>query len=164
MCNGFRYDGSATFADQKRLDAGRAQASMAVALSGGGQYALALKKGGGKPALALLDRIARLARRAEAQGGRVILLLPPLMPGMEQALDRTSHSGARLRATKHAIEKWAGRERVQLLDAGRSESYGCTVDEFIDPHHALPGCYRKAFTRYFQDRPHILTAVTAGSR
>ena len=99
-----------------------------------------------------------------AQGGRVVLLLPPLMPGMEVGLARTEHSGALLRATKEALESWSTRERLPLLDAGRSERFGCTVDEFIDPHHALPGCYRKAFTRFFQDHPHILAVVRAGSR
>jgi len=164
MCNGFRYDGSATFADQKRLDAGRARTSLALALSGGGQYALALKKGRGGPAPVMLDRLARLARDIEGQGGAVLLLLPPLMPGMEEALARTEHSGAWLRATKDALETWSAREKIALLDAGRSERYGCVAAEFIDPHHALPECYRKAFTRFFLDHPRILAAATARSR
>src|SRR4029079_11199744 len=45
MCNGFRYDGSATFADQKRLDTARAQALLATAASGSEQYAQALRRG-----------------------------------------------------------------------------------------------------------------------
>jgi hypothetical protein len=145
LCNGFRYDGSATFADQKRLEAGRAAAVLAAAASGSGQYAAALRKGGGAPNAALLDRLARLARDAEARGTRLLVLLPPLAPGMQDALGRTAHSGAFLRSTLDRLHAWAARERVALLDAGASERYGCTMDEFIDPHHALPGCYRRIF-------------------
>lgn len=163
-CNGFRYDGSATFADQKRLDAGRERAALATAVSGAGQYALALKKGGGEPSAALLDGLARLARRVEAQGGALLLLMPPLMPGMEQGLAASAHSGALLRATKAAIESWIVRNRIVLLDAGDSGRYGCVAAEFIDPHHALPACHRKVFTRFFSERPGFPAAAAAGNR
>lgn len=164
LCNGFRYDGSATFADQKRLDEARAPAVLAAAVSGGGQYASALRKGRGEPAAVLLERLARLARRVEGRGGAILLLLPPFMPGMEEALAGTGHSGTWLRATKDALESWAARERIPLLDAGRSERYGCVATEFIDPHHALPECYRKAFSRFFMEHPGFPAALAAGSR
>lgn len=153
ICNGFRFDGSATFADQKRLDAGRAPSALAAAVSGGGQYAAALRRGRGKPNPVFLEKIALLARRMEARGGRIVVLMPPLMPGMENALAATSHSGEWLRATKDAIRSWSEREHIILLDAGRSERYGCLPAEFIDPHHALPGCYGKIFSRFFHDHP-----------
>lgn len=153
MCNGFRYDGSATFADQKRLGAGRELTAFATAVSGGSQYAAALRRGRGEPNPALLDRLAALARRAETHGGRVVLLFPPLMPGMEVALGRSEHSRSWLRSTKDTIEKWAAHERIQLLDAGRSERYGCVATEFIDPHHALPECYARIISRFFADHP-----------
>ena len=158
MCNGFRYDGSATFADQKRLDAGRAPGVLAAAVSGNAQYALALRGGRGKPNPVLLERLARLARRAQAQGGTVLLLLPPLAPGVEEGLARAPHSAALLRATKDALTAWSVRERIPLLDAGRSEVYGCVAAEFVDPHHALPECYRKVLLRFFRDNPAVLTA------
>ncbi|MBI3044333.1 MAG: hypothetical protein HYY78_16040 [Betaproteobacteria bacterium] len=158
MCNGFRYDGSATFADQKRLDVGRAPGVLAAAVSGNGQYAAALRDGRGKPNPVLLERLARLARRAQAQGGTVLLLLPPLAPGVEEGLARAPHSAALLRATKDALTAWSVRERIPLLDAGRSEGYGCVAAEFVDPHHALPECYRKVLLRFFRDNPAVLTA------
>ena len=164
MCNGFRYDGSATFADQKRLGAGRELTALATAVSGGSQYAAALRRGRGQPTPALLDRLAGLARRAEARGGAVVLLLPPLMPGMEESLGKSAHSRMWLRATKDAIEKWAGHERIQLLDAGRSERYGCVATEFIDPHHALPECYARVMSRFFAEHPQLLRSSTAANR
>lgn len=153
MCNGFRHDGSATFADQARLDESRAQAALAAAVASSGEYAAMLKKGRGELNTVLLERLARLARRLEGAGGRLLLLLPPLMPGMEQALAATGHGGAALQATKAALEAWSRREGLALLDAGRSERYGCAATEFIDAHHALPGCYRKVFAKYFGGQP-----------
>ncbi len=164
LCNGFRYDGSATFADQKRLDEARAPAALAAAVAGGGQYAAALRKGRGEPAAEVLERLVRLARRVESGGGAVVLLLPPLMPGMEVALAGTGHSGEWLRKTKQALESWSAREGVVLLDAGRSERYGCVASEFIDPHHALPGCYHKVFSQLIQDHPGLLAAAAGKSR
>ena len=164
MCNGFRYDGSATFADQKRLGAGRELTAFATAVSGGSQYAAALRRGRGEPNPALLDRLAGLARRAEARGGRVVLLFPPLMPGMEDALGKSEHSRTWLRSTKDVIEKWAGHERIQLLDAGRSERYGCVATEFIDPHHALPDCYARIISRFFSDHPEFLRSGAPANR
>ena len=164
MCNGFRYDGSATFADQKRLGAGRELTALATAVSGGSQYAAALRRGRGEPNPALLDRLAGLARRAEARGGRVVLLMPPLMPGMEESLGKSAHSRTWLRATKDVIEKWAGHERIQLLDAGRSERYGCVAAEFIDPHHALPECYAKVLSGFFSGHPQLLRSGAAANR
>ncbi|HEY6824959.1 MAG TPA: hypothetical protein VI195_10995, partial [Steroidobacteraceae bacterium] len=164
MCNGFRYDGSATFADQKRLDAARAQALLATAASGSEQYAAALRRGQGEPNLALLAHLARLAHRLEGQGGTLVVMLPPLLPGMEEALARAPHSGPALRATKEVIEGWSTREHVVLLDAGRSERYGCIGTEFIDRHHALPECYRKVFSRFFANRAALQTTQAAPSR
>lgn len=148
LCNGFRYDGSATFADQKRLDAGRAPAVLAAAVSGGSQYAAALRGRAG-PDARLLARLAQLASRARARGVEVLALLPPLAPGVEDGLARSGHSGASLRATRLALEQWSAAAQVTLLDAGRSERYGCLAAEFVDPHHALPACYRRIFSRHF---------------
>ena len=164
MCNGFRHDGSATFADQSRLDDARAQTVLAAAVASGGNYATTLKRSRGELNPVLLERLARLARRLESGGGQLLVLLPPLMPGMEAALAGTEHGGALLRATKEALEAWSKRERLALLDAGRSERHGCVAAEFIDAHHALPECYRKVFTGFFRDRPQFLAAGAAGGR
>jgi hypothetical protein len=155
LCNGFRYDGSATFADQRRVRASEAAATLAAAVTGGSQYAAALRKGAGEPNPALLAALARLAHRVDHNGGKALFLMPPLFPGMEERLAATPHSGALLARTKRALEAWAARERLALLDAGRSERFGCQAVEFIDPHHALPECYRKVFARFFGNHPEL---------
>ncbi|OGA39131.1 MAG: hypothetical protein A3G24_10055 [Betaproteobacteria bacterium RIFCSPLOWO2_12_FULL_62_13] len=151
QCVGFRFDGSATFADQKRVNPRESRALLASAAAAGSQYAAALRRRRGEPHAAILDRLASLARRFAASGGRTVFFLPPLMPELERALLGSAHSGAALARTKDALAAWAQRERLIVLDAGASERFGCTAAEFIDPHHALPECYRKIFSRFWLD-------------
>ncbi len=151
LCVGFRFDGSATFADQKRIDPRESRTRLAAAAATGSQYATALHRTRGEPDAPTLERLALLARRFAANGGRMVFFLPPLVPGLERELLGSAHSGAALSRTKSAIAAWAQREQLVILDAGRSERYGCTAGEFIDPHHALPGCYRKILPRFWAD-------------
>lgn len=157
LCNGFRFDGSATFADQRRIDARNARALLAAAVASGSQYAMALRRTRGEPQAPTLARLAALAQRFARTGGATVFFLPPLMPGLEQALLASAHSGPALTRTKEALAAWAVRERLTLIDAGMSENFGCMADEFIDPHHALPACYARVFAR-------LRGAVTNGVR
>jgi hypothetical protein len=148
LCVGFRYDGSATFADQKRITPDRWPAAVLAAGAASSQYAGALRATGGRPNQALLLRLAELARHASVQGGRVVLLLPPLLPGVEARLLASEHSGAALHRTKDELTGWATSNGLTLLDAGASERFGCNAVEFIDAHHALYECYRKVFEHF----------------
>lgn len=145
QCVGFRADGSATFADQKRISSATAPAALAQAGRASSQYAHALKSD--KPAGALLEQLSQLQREARSKNVRILFLLPPLLPQLDARLAASAHSGEKLRGTKAALLQWAEREGAQLVDAGPSEQFGCTVTEFIDAHHALPPCYRKIFTQ-----------------
>lgn len=145
QCVGFRADGSATFADQKRISANTAPAALAQAASASSQYARALKSD--KPADSLLEQLSQLQREARSKNVRILFLLPPLLPQLDARLTASAHSGEKLRGTKSALLQWAMREGAQLVDAGPSEQFGCAVTEFIDAHHALPSCYRKIFAQ-----------------
>jgi hypothetical protein len=149
LCVGFRNDGSATFADQKRVTAGTWQSVVAQAASASSQYAAALGVTAGKPHAEMLAHLAALLRQARAQGVRVVLYLPPLIPGLDARLGASKHSGEHLRTTKTVLAQWARQQQVLLFDAGPSEQHGCTATEFIDAHHALPGCYRKVISKLF---------------
>jgi hypothetical protein len=140
QCVGFRADGSATFADQKRVSEAAAAGVLAQAASASSQYARALQA---PLAQDLLDPLAALRRQAGARGVRILFLLPPLLPQLDTRLAASAHSGERLRGLKAALHDWSRRESAWLVDAGASERYGCAATEFIDAHHALPSCYRK---------------------
>ncbi len=143
-CVGFRADGSATFADQKRVSETSASAVLAQAASASSQYARALKA---LPADSVLEQLSQFQREARSKNVRILFLLPPLLPQLDARLAASEHSGEKLRSTKAALTQWAAREDAVLVDAGPSERFGCAATEFIDAHHALPACYRKIFAQ-----------------
>lgn len=153
QCVGFRADGSATFADQKRVTEASAQSVVAQAASATSQYARALAQKAGQPDAELLEHLAVLLRQAQARGMRVVFFLPPLVPGLDARLLASAHSGANLARTKLVLQGWAQQHDVPLFDAGPSEQHGCVATEFIDAHHALPDCYRKIMARLFATLP-----------
>jgi hypothetical protein len=155
QCVGFRFDGSATFADQKRVTAATAPGMLAQAASASSQYARALARTAGEPDTMLLAHLVGLLERARAHNVRVLLFLPPLIPGLDARLAASPHSGAQLARTKAALRQWAGRQQVPLFDAGPSAQYGCAATEFIDPHHALPACYGKVLAALFAAQPAV---------
>ena len=150
-CTGYRYDGSATFANLDPVPARRAAALIASALVPSSKYAVDLIKTGGEPNAVVLERLAALARDMKRAGGRVILFMPPLLPGMERAFLDSAQTGGALRRTKEVLDGWARDQDLIVIDAGRSERYGCVAEEFVDEHHALPECYRRVFARFWGD-------------
>ena len=151
-CTGFRYDGSATFANLQPVPARRAGALVASAVVPSSKYAAGLIGSGGEPNPLLLERLAVLAREMKRSGGGIVLFLPPLLPGMERAFLAAAHTTAPLRRTKEVLGAWARDHDLVIIDAGQSERYGCVAEEFVDEHHALPQCYARIFTRYWSAR------------
>jgi hypothetical protein len=153
LCTGFRIDGSATFADQKRVSEAAAQSVVAQAASASSQYAKALARTAGEPDAKLLEHLAALLRQARARNIHVVFFLPPLVPELDARLLASAHSGENLCRTKAALAAWAAGQQVALFDAGPAEQQGCVATEFIDAHHALPACYRKIMARMFAAHP-----------
>jgi hypothetical protein len=148
-CTGFRYDGSATFANVEPVPPRRATALIASALVPSSKYAADLIKSGGAVQPLLLERLAELARDLRRSGGRLLLILPPLLPGMERAFIDSPQLGPLLARTKQTLARWAKDNDVVIIDAGQSERYGCTAPEFVDEHHALSTCYARIFARFW---------------
>jgi len=150
LCVGFRYDGSATFSNERPVQPSQQQLLVAAAAAESSQYSQALKRTAGEPSPVLLSRLAALAHRFAGDGGKVVFFLPPLIPSLEQKLLKTHYAGPYLAHSKEVLNQWAKREGLVILDAGASEQFGCKSTEFIDPHHALPDCYNKVFSRFFK--------------
>ena len=148
-CTGFRFDGSATFANSSRVDNARSLILSATASSSKYHQNLSLTQGA--PDALLLQHLAALGERAATKGGGVILFLPPLLPGMEAEFLRHPQLSAQLQNTKRALDEWARQHRLTILDAGQSERFGCRSDEFIDEHHAVASCYEKIFRPFWRD-------------
>lgn len=150
MCVGFRKDGSATFADGRPVDPARIEELLRAGAAPGSRYSQPIVQGDGRINPALLDGLARLATEFSAKGGKLVLFAPPLIPGLERALGESAHAGDAVRRTKAALDDWARRENLIVIDAGASERFGCTAAEFLDEHHAYPECYRKVFRRFWE--------------
>lgn len=150
-CNGFRYDGSATFSDYTRVDNG--SRTIVAALASSSMYAHALQHTQGVPDKVLFDRLAALNARLKAQGSEMILLIPPLVPGMHHAFMEHPQLSVLLARTHQELNRWAAQQHVTLADFSESEDFGCSYDEFLDAHHAVKSCYQKIFKDFWQNSP-----------
>ena len=151
-CTGFRFDGSATFAYLEPVKDARPLILSATTSSS--KYARNLMRRQGEPNPAILRHLAALARATENNNGRLLLFMPPLLPGMEAAFLHDPLLSIHLEHTKDVLRAWARRENIIILDAGQSERYGCTATEFIDEHHAYPACYDKVFAAFWNRHTH----------
>ena len=150
-CGGFYYDGSSRFSAWKQIRAAEVKQKVLAASMPSSKYSQALQSTNGRPNMAFLDLVARLDRDLKQAGGMVIVILPPLIPGLEELLGTAPHSAANLTRLKSILSAWAEKERIVVLDAGRSERYGCKPLEFLDEHHAMRECYQKVFDRFWRD-------------
>ncbi len=151
-CNGFRFDGSATFSDYTRVENGRR--TIVGALASSSMYVHALQHTQGVPDHILLEHLAALNTQLAARGGKLILLIPPLIPGMERAFLDHPQYATYLNRTKQELKSWADQQQITLADFSQSEKFGCTADEFLDAHHAVKTCYQKIFTDFWQNARH----------
>ncbi len=164
-CTGFRFDGSATFANSARVN--NASPLISAALSSNSQYYKNLLLTDGLPNPIFLQRINELNKRAMKNGGGVIVFMPPLLPGMEAEFLRHPQLGAVLQKTKQTLQKWSKENEVILFDAGQSERYDCHDDEFLDQHHATATCYNKIFHQFWLNMPNpdkTITPFSAGKK
>lgn len=148
-CTGFRHDGSATFANSSRV--GNPRSLILASTSSHSQYRRSLLSADGSVNPIFLQRLAELGRQARQNGGGLILFFPPLLPGMEVEFLHHPQLMPALQKTKQTLADWAGENRLTLLDAGQSERFDCRPDEFLDPHHAVSGCYNKIFQPFWRD-------------
>ena len=148
-CNGFRYDGSATYSDYNRID--NANRLIIGALAFGSKYAHALQHTRGAIDRGLFSNLASLNRAITANGGKLILYMPPLMPGLEDAFLKHPQFSTYLLRTKQDLKTLAAENNAIVLDFGQSEKFSCTTSEFLDEHHADPACYSKIFRIFWQN-------------
>jgi hypothetical protein len=148
-CTGFRFDGSATFANSSKVD--NAQSLILSATTSSSKYHQNLAQTSGVPDTSLLQRLAALGEHARQNGGRVVLFMPPLLPGMEAEFMRHPQLAPLLQTTKRMLNEWARAHHLVILDAGEAENFGCSTEEFIDEHHAVATCYDKIFKSFWRE-------------
>ncbi len=151
LCRGYRYDGSWTFANDRRLTPALAKTLAMAAAAPSSKYTKHLCTNGGAPNPDYLKQLGETARRFADRGGRMVFLLPPLAPGLEQEMRQSPRWKACLERTKSDLAAWAMQSQVTIIDAGASERFGCVPMEFSDEHHAYPECNARVLRRFFAD-------------
>jgi hypothetical protein len=152
ICLGFRYDGSWTFGGEKRLSEARAATLVRAAAAPSSKFSRYLCATKGEPNPTYLQRLGAVAERFSQKGGEMVFLLPPIIPGMEQAMGEDPANLACLERTKSILSEWSRQHRITIIDAGASERYGCTAGDFLDEHHAYPECHRRVLDFFFRMR------------
>jgi hypothetical protein len=141
QCDGFRHDGSATF-HYKRMNSTEWKNDLSA--NGLKRYITSLNRSSGKINKNYLTELEKIGELLKMRSGRLIVLLPSLMPGAEKFILK-SPTGVHLQRYKADVSEWAQKNGIYLIDAGPSENFGCTYAEFYDSHHALDHCYCRVF-------------------
>ena len=150
-CSGYRYDGSWTYYAQDRLRDSETRALAQAAVAPSSKYSHYLIAARGEPFRPYLTAIAEVAHALHKRDGRMVAILPPLIPGMEKAFLASPKNGPYLGKTKAVLQRWARDNGIVVLDAGQAEDYGCVGPEFTDEHHATPDCFAKVMARFWRD-------------
>lgn len=148
LCAGFRFDGSITFAEKNRVG-DNAPSIIREALVPGSIFSEGLNRINGVTNPTLLERLVAIDKRARQNGGGVIFIRPPMLPGVEVELLQQLQGGSVRADTIKKITMWAERNQLKLIDASQADRFGCAADEFCDAHHAVDTCYTKIFDVYF---------------
>jgi hypothetical protein len=143
VCAGFRYDGSSTFGGVPSR--GDPEDILRAGLRSDERYVRQLRHLEGEPDRRTLEQLAELDRRMRASGRQLIVLRPPLFPGLEAGLAQLPLTSDALRRTNVALDRWVSDNGITAINASRSEDFGCVTSEFLDGHHAFRACFAKVF-------------------
>ena len=138
MCRGFRFDGSVIFPNQTRISEKKWKDYLKNGLV---KYQNQFDTNLGKIDLQYLNDFKEINHNLAKKGGKLILLIPPLIPNATTTMEKLSNTTYMEKT--HRLLDFAKQNNIYILDASKSEKFGCTHDDFLDPHHAFPSCYKK---------------------
>jgi hypothetical protein len=160
-CSGYRYDGSSTFFGPNKLDefqpiaADVAQTLLSEEGFRDSLYSKVIANTKAEIPESNYKILGDLNAALAARGGQLILLLPPMLPGLTRVALRDRAAGPLLEDFKTKIKDWAAIHAVDIVDLNQSEDYGCTATEFGDGHHAMSECWQKIGSRISLERPEL---------
>ena len=142
-------DGSWTFANEQRLSSARASVLAQAAAAPSSQFAKHLCTAQGEPNAKVLQRLGEFAQAAIRDGGHVVFIVPPLVPGMAVEMQKASATARCFARTYEALDTWARSHKITVIDAAPSERFGCSASEFLDENHAWPECHERVLAYYW---------------
>jgi len=139
-CHGFRFDGSAVFPG-----IGLTQKQWKAYLESGlTKYQKQFEKNLGTVDMRYLDDLKEIDKNLKHKGGKLIIQIPPLIPNATTTIEHRSKQ--RYEEKMQRLVTFAKENNITVLDASKSETFGCTYSDFLDAHHAFPSCYQKILT------------------
>lgn len=144
ICDGFRYDGSATFA----FFNGLSLIDWVNFLNGPlKKYSASLTLSNGQLNRNYLNHLLEIDRILKTRKGKLIMFIPPMMPKLVDELKQRK-VGIYLNRTIDELSAFTSEHGINLINASKSECFNCAPEEFLDPHHAFDSCYSKIFNSF----------------
>jgi hypothetical protein len=139
VCGGYRQDGSNTL-----FFAGMSKAKWlgSKTTEGVAKYVNWISSDPRQVYREYLDVLLNIRDSLKKRGGDLVVMYPPLAPGVEVAL-LNSPAKQNIVNLKSDLKDWAIANDIYLVDLSRAENFGCLYSEFYDAHHALETCYEK---------------------
>ncbi|MBU0633069.1 hypothetical protein KKA17_10545 [bacterium] len=138
ICNGFRYDGSATFAGKTPLTQSKYENCLFNRIF---KYT-SVRRTHGVIDNRYLNDLKQLDAILKTRGGKLIIYIPPLIPKAARVIEK-SKSGQYLKKTMDTLNDFSSENNIILIDAAKSEDFGCVYSDFMDIYHAFPSCQKK---------------------
>jgi hypothetical protein len=138
-CRGYRFDGSAIFPNRYVTE----KEWIDTLKNGLEKYQEQFDINLGTIDSRYLNDFKEISQNLNRKGGKLIILIPPLIPNAITTMEKVAKET--YTAKLHKLLSFAKKNNIDVLNASKSEEFGCVYSDFLDSHHAFPSCYKKIF-------------------
>jgi hypothetical protein len=136
-CRGYRFDGSAIFPNRHVTK----KEWIDILKSGLEKYQEQFDVNLGTIDTRYLNDFSEISKNLEKKGGKLIILIPPLIPNATTTMEEIEKKTYTKKL--HKLLSFAKENNMIIFNASKSEKFGCEYSDFLDSHHAFPSCYKK---------------------
>lgn len=136
-CRGYRFDGSAIFPNRYVTE----KEWIDTLKNGLEKYQEQFDINLGTIDSRYLNDFKEISQNLKRKGGKLIILIPPLIPNAITTMEEVSKKSYTQKLSK--LLSFAKKNNIIIFNASKSEEFGCTYSDFLDSHHAFPSCYKK---------------------
>ena len=136
-CRGYRFDGSAIFPNRYVTE----KEWIDTLKNGLEKYQKQFNINLGTIDSRYLNDFNEISRNLEKKGGKLIILIPPLIPNATTTMEEIEKKTYTKKL--HKLLSFAKENNIIIFNASKSEEFGCEYNDFLDSHHAFPSCYKK---------------------
>ena len=136
-CRGYRFDGSAIFPNRHITK----NEWEDILKNGLDKYQEQFDTNLGTIDTRYLNDFKEISQNLKEKGGKLIIVIPPLLPEVTTTLEHMANQSYIKKL--HKLLSFAKENNIMILNASKSEEFGCQYNDFLDTHHAFPSCYKK---------------------